>query len=332
MSDQILTQEEVGALLSAMNKGEVDLEADKNRRPEPTVESYDLTSQRIMLRDQFGALDEVYDRFKTSLKKSLSSSLNTSIDIDLLSSDLTKFGQFLKPFGNPTSFNVFTMEPLIGTALLTIRPGLAFSVIDCMLGGTGKSLDQVRDFTQLEQRMINKFTQNILTDFQQSWQCICSLTCSLKRTETKPDFLHLFDPNDSVIVVSFSITGNEFLENFYLSMSPLMLEPIKEHISSRYQKDGEAESSWCDQLQELLTRPEVKLSAILGKTTAHTVGDLLNFKSGDVIRLNTGPQDTVTVTVQDIPKYIGFPGALKGNRAVQITDLIRADGGGVKHA
>ncbi|MDY6986672.1 MAG: flagellar motor switch protein FliM [Thermodesulfobacteriota bacterium] len=331
MSDQILTQEEVGALLSAMDKGEVALEGNRDKKTDRKVETYDLTSQRIMLRDQFGALDEVYDRFKTSFQKSLSSTLNTQIEIDLLSSDLTKFGQFLKAFGTPTSFNMFTMEPLIGTALLTIRPSLAFSIIDCMLGGTGKSLDQVREFTQLEHRMIRKFAQRVLSDFELSWQCVCSLKCSLKRTETKPDFLHLFHPNDSVIVVAFSITGDEFLDNLYVSMSPLMLEPIKESISSRYQKDTELESSWCHQLQQLLTRPEVKISAILGKTTAHTVGDLLNFTSGDIIRLNTGPQDTVMLTVQDIPKYLGFPGALKGNRAVQITDLIHADGGTAKH-
>ena len=54
MSDQILTQEEIDALLSAMDKGEVDLEEDA--RSEAEISPYNLTSQNIMLRDQFHAL------------------------------------------------------------------------------------------------------------------------------------------------------------------------------------------------------------------------------------------------------------------------------------
>ena len=51
MPDQILTQEEIDALLSAMDKGEVDL-ARENKKKTQAV-SYSLTTQNIILRDQF---------------------------------------------------------------------------------------------------------------------------------------------------------------------------------------------------------------------------------------------------------------------------------------
>ncbi len=66
MSDQILSQEEIDALLSAMDSGEVDLE--EETKPEAEVVAYNLTSQNIMLRDQFYALEEVYDKFATFIK------------------------------------------------------------------------------------------------------------------------------------------------------------------------------------------------------------------------------------------------------------------------
>ena len=65
MSDQILSQEEIDALLSAMDSGEVDLE--EEAKPETEAVAYNLTSQNIMLRDQFYALEEVYDKFATLL-------------------------------------------------------------------------------------------------------------------------------------------------------------------------------------------------------------------------------------------------------------------------
>ena len=54
MSNEILSQEEINALLGAMDKGEVDLETN----PEAAVETeaYDITSQAVHMKDEFDAL------------------------------------------------------------------------------------------------------------------------------------------------------------------------------------------------------------------------------------------------------------------------------------
>ena len=153
MSEQILSQEEIDALLTAVDKGEVDLEEEKGDEVTP----YDLTSQNIMLRDQFEVLEEVYDRFVDLFRKSLSSSLRRAIEVDLVSTEMVKFGEFLKAFTPPTSFNMFTMEPLFGSALVAIEPDLVFYLIDCVFGGDGKSISRVREFTLIEQRVMKKF-------------------------------------------------------------------------------------------------------------------------------------------------------------------------------
>ena len=325
MSEQILSQEEVGALLSAMENGDVAIDGDAEG--DTQVESYDLTSKRIMLRDQFAALDQVYDRLKTSLSNSLSSSLQKPIELELVSSEMAKFGEFMSAFHNPTSFNMFGMEPLIGTALLTIEPGLIFSLIDCMFGGNGKPLSEIREFTVIEQRMISNFADDVLKNWEKAWECVHAIKCSLKHTETKPEFVHLFGPDDSVIVAVFSINGEEFSGNIHWCVSHLMLEPIKDKLSSDRLVGADPENRWGASIQKLLTKTQVKITAELGKTTNHAIRDLLNLKLGDVIKLNTGPRDPATITVEEIPKYLGFPGVLKGNRAVQISGLLRQDGG-----
>ncbi len=329
MSEQILSQEEVGALLSAMESGDVAMESDE--KEDSPVESYDLTSKRIMLRDQFAALDQVYDRFKTSLSNSLSSSLQKPIKLEFVSSEIARFGEFINAFPNPTGFNMFGMEPLIGTALLAIEPNLVFSLIDCMFGGEGKPLSKIREFTIIEQRMIAKFAEDVLKNWEKAWERVCSLKCSVKQTETKPEFVHLFDPDDSVIVIVFSINGDEFSGNIHWCISYHMLEPIKDRLSSGRMSDVDQENRWGARIHELLKKTKVKITAELGTSTNHAVRDLLNLKLGDVIKLNTGPRDPVTIAVEEIPKYLGFPGVIKGNRAVQISELLRQDGGINKH-
>lgn len=325
MSEQILSQEEVGALLSAMDKGEVDLESDE--KEDSKIESYDLTSKRIMLRDQFGGLDQVYDRFKTSLSNTLSSSLQKPIEVEFVSSEISKFGEFMSAFQNPTSFNMFAMEPLIGTAMLTIEASLVFSLIDCMFGGDGKPLSEIREFTAIEQRMIGKFADDVLKNWEKAWECVCSLQCSMKKYETKPEFVHLFDPGDSVIIIVFTINGGSFSGNIHWCISYLMLEPIKDKLSANRLVDVDPENKWGSQIQELLKKTQVNIAAELGRTTTHTFRDLLSLQSGDIIKLNTGPQDPIAIAVEEIPKYRGFPGVLKGNRAVQVSELLPQNGG-----
>jgi len=155
MPDQILTQEEIDALLSAMDSGEVDLEDEA--KSESEVAAYNLTSQNIMLRDQFYALEEVYDKFATMFEASLSALLQRSMEVEFVSTEMVKYQECISAFSSPTSFTIFTMEPLIGSAMLAIEPRLVYSLIDCMFGGDGRPTERMREFTLIEQRMIRKF-------------------------------------------------------------------------------------------------------------------------------------------------------------------------------
>jgi len=324
MSEQILSQEEIDALLVAMADGEVDLEKDKKEEVE--VQNYDLTTQSIMLRDQFYALEEVYDKFSNLFHESLSSSLYKSIEVEFVSTEMVKFSDFIQGFSNPTSFHIFNMEPFIGSALLAIEPNLVFSLIDCMFGGDGKPLTQLREFTLIEQRMMKKFAAEVLISLEKAWAIICSVTTSLKKAETKPEFVHLVSPNDLVVFVVFSIAGNEFWGNIYFCIPNLMLEPIKDKLSLRYLREKDLEHTWDTQMENLLKNTEVTIIAELGRTT-HTIRDLLAFQVDNVLKLDIGPQDLITINVEDVPKFNGLPGIVKGNRAVEITKVLHKKGG-----
>ena len=106
MPDQILSQEEIDALLSAMDRGDVDLEQTQG---EPEVSPYNLTSQNIMLRDQFSALEEVYDKFAALLNGSLSAMLQRSIEVEFVTTEMVKYQECISAFSSPTSFIIFTM-------------------------------------------------------------------------------------------------------------------------------------------------------------------------------------------------------------------------------
>jgi flagellar motor switch protein FliM len=324
MSDQILTQEEIDALLSAMDKGEVDLEEEV--RQETEVLAFNLTSQNIMLRDQFHALDEVYDKLARMLGTSFSALLQRSIEVDFISTEMVKYTECISAFSNPTSFAIFAMEPLIGSAMLAVEPRLVYSLIDCMFGGDGQPTERMREFTLIEQRMMHKFALEVFANLQKAWEIVNPITVCLKKTEIKPDFVYLASPNDLIVVIVFGVKGREFSGNLHICIPYLMLEPIKDQLSTKYLREKDMEHNWSEQLQMLLQDTQVTLTAELGITT-RSVRDLLDLQVDDVVQLNTGPEDLVTLAVDHIPKFLGFPGIIKGNRAVEIAALHQNNGG-----
>lgn len=324
MSNQILTQEEIDALLSAMERGDVDIEQETKK--DVPAAPYNLTSHNLRLRDQFSALEEVYDTFTRLMQDTLSSSLQGSVFIEFVSNEMVKYKEFISAFSSPTSFTLFSMEPLIGTALLCIEPNLVFSLIDSMFGGDGKPTARVRQFTQIELRMIKKFAGEILTKFQKAWSSVYRINMALKKTETKPEFVQLVPPNDIMLIIVFAINGLEFSGNFHIAIPYLMMEPIKENLSPKYLRKKDMEHTWAPQLKELLKDTLVTVIAELGKTT-QTVRDLLNLQVEDVIKLKAGPDDLISISVDQVPKYQGYPGIIKGNRAVEIVKLLNTNGG-----
>jgi len=323
MPDQILSQEEIDALLGAIRKGEVSLEEEK--APKEGVKPYDLTSQSLSLRAQYGALEEVYDRFITGLRNSLSTFFQQDFEVTVISREIVKFSEVLKGLTFPSYIDIFAMEPLFGMAIFVIEPQLLFSFLDVMFGGKGKPLDKIRPFTALELNSLKKITNLILSNWEDAWTEINPLRIVHKKTEMKPEFIHMIDPSDFVISVVFSVDAKEYSGMMNLCIPYLMLEPIKEKLSYAYLRKKEVEAGWNEALRQLLNQVSVELVAELGNITL-SLDRVMRLKENDVIRLDKGPDDPISLKVQGVSKYLVMPGTFKGNKAVKVIGVVNSKG------
>lgn len=325
MADQILSQEEVDALLSSMAEGQIDFDVEDREQDLSSSEeltTYDLTSPNIMMREHFDVLDEIHDRFANSLRISVTNMLRMPIDAELTATETVKFGEFMQGIDNPTSLHTFRMEPLIGSGLLAMETRLVFFLIDCMFGGTGMmEIKQQRDFTLIEQRVMRKFSKDVLKELEKAWSFVEQIKISIGKSETKPQFIRLVAPNDIVVVVLFTISIEGFNARMWLCIPYLLLEPIRDKLSYKHLRDSEIENLWTPKIQEILNETLVSVTARIGNVT-QSIGDILNIQVGDLILLDTGPPDSIPVLVENVPKFKGFAGIIGGNRAVRIEEPI----------
>lgn len=319
MSNEILSQEEMDALLSAMDKGEVDLETETSDKTES--KAYDITSQEIQLKDEFDALVEVYEKFTQRMKGTLEARLQTNVSINLASKNIVKFGEFIQPHNRPTGFGIFSMAPLVGNGLIVFEPRLFFIFLDCLAGGSGRVPKQIREFTPIENGIMRRLFADILAELEKAWQVVHTVSVSLKKSESNPDFLHIADNADLMLINQYDIKVGSSSSQMHICFPYLMLDAIKDKLSSSYLQSKNMEQVYTDQLNKLLRMTPVTVIAELGESL-QSVKDILHLKENDVITLDKGPQDHVTVRVESVPKFEGMAGISKGNRAVHIFEMI----------
>jgi len=71
-----------------------------------------------------------------------------------------------------------------------------------------------------------------------------------------------------------------------------------------------------------LSNTNVKINVMLGNTDI-TIGDFIDLKIGDVIRLENSINDKLVIKVNSIPKFLGRPGVKKNKIAINILDKIK---------
>ena len=322
MSD-VLSQEEVDALLRGVTDGEIETESEE-LIDESGIVPYDLTSQERIIRGRMPTLDIINQRFTRLFRNSMSTTLRKVVDVSAVSIDTIKFGEFIKSLPVPASLHVFKMDPLRGFALLVMESKLVFALVDTFFGGTGTVGMKVegRDFTTIEQKMIKTVVKKALEDLQKAWTPVHPVECAFVRSEVNPQFAAIVPPTDVVIVVIFEIEMDQMSGSITVCFPYSTLEPIIAKLRAGFQSDQlEIDFTWLRRLRERLKEAQVEAVVELGHTTV-LAEDILNFKVGDIITLDRDSADEIEVIIEGLMKFKGYPGVFKGNRALQVSKVI----------
>lgn len=314
----ILSQDEVDALLRGITDGDVETEASTTEVS--GVKAYDFTGQEKIVRGKMPSLDIANERLARGFRISLAGAIRRSVDITNVIVNITKFYDFMRSVPFPSSINIFRMEPLRGFGLLVFDAQLIFSLIEYFFGGTGKGhyKPEGREFTQIEQKIIHKVVLMFFKDMEEAWKPVFPLVPTYVRSEMNPQFVTIVTPVDVVIKVEFVLEIEAKQCKAFLCIPYGSVEPIKEKLYSAFSADrDDLDTKWVERLKGALRGTEVTITGELGK--AHmSVDRVLNLQKSDVILLGKRADDDVDILVEGMPKFTGQMGIYKGSYALKV--------------
>ena len=175
MNQQILSQDEVDALLQGITGESQKLEAEE--APQGGIRDYNLASQERIVRGRMPTMEIINERFARNIRVGLFNLIRRSPEVSIGPINVHKYSAFLRELVVPTNFNIMAVRPLRGSGLIVCDPSLVFAVIDSLFGGVGKFHTRIegRDFSPTEQRVIHRLAEVIIHEYRRAWAGIYPL-------------------------------------------------------------------------------------------------------------------------------------------------------------
>lgn len=327
MSEQILSQVEVDALLKGLSNGEISTEAAKAEKT-GEVAPYDFENQVKSIRGKMRALEMINEKFCRNARGALFNVIRKSVDLTPVGIQTMRYGEFLQNLKVPSSLNIYQLHPLRGQALMAVNPDLVFIIIDSYFGGDGRFHSRVegREFTNVEQAVVRKVVDVIFSEMDNVWRPVHPVEHRFVRSEMNPQFVNLVNVSEVVVTSTFKMEVESLSENFTFCMPYSTVEPIMEKLYGMRQGDIEGEDAgWKQRLNDQIRSVPFHLTAEVG-TAEIRVSDLVNLRVGDIIQLDKKARDPLDVFVEGVRKYRARPGVMDNNYSVKITSIVNERG------
>lgn len=321
---EVLSQNEIDALLSALSTGEMDANELKKEESQKKVKVYDFKRALRFSKDQIRSLTRIHENFARLLTTYFSAQLRTFVQISVASVDQLPYDEFIRSVPKMTILNVFEPVPLDGRFLIEVNPNIAYAMLDRLLGGRGVAINKVDNLTEIETRIMTQLFQRTLESFQEAWSTIIELDPQMDELEVNPQFLQMVSPNETVVVISLSTAIGEATGMINICLPHVVLEDILPKLSVHYWMQTKKKSrspEEAEAMEQNVRSAPLTINAELGSSEI-TIQEFLQLGIGDTIELNSLIDEPLLIKIGDVPKFLGQPGTVKNKLAIQVTQVI----------
>ncbi|XEC97118.1 flagellar motor switch protein FliM [Paenibacillus tarimensis] len=328
----VLSQNEIDALLAALSSGEMDAEELKKEESQKKIRAYDFKRAVRFSKDHIRSLTRIHENFARFLTTYFSAQLRTFVQINVVQVEQLPYDEFIRSIPKMTILNIFEAEPLEGRMVLEVNPNVAYAMLDRMLGGQGSAPAKILALTEIETIIMERIFSRAFDSLQEAWKTVIDISPRLEALETNPQFMQIVSPNETIALISLSTKIGETTGMINLCIPHVVIEPIMSRLSVHHwfvsQKKARAPEE-VQMLENRVSKAKLPIVAELG-TSAISIREFLGLGIGDVISLNKSVNEGLHIKVGDKLKFIGSPGSVKERLAVQIDEIV-SEGGEEEH-
>jgi flagellar motor switch protein FliM len=195
-----------------LNQDEIDAlyRAARGLRAGPTHRSRqfdrcDFRQAGQITRDQARAVGGLHEGFARNLGHVLGAHLRTHVEAGVVAIEQLGFGEFTQRLPENNFVASMAVMPTGVSAALQLDLGLAYPMIDLVLGGNGALVEHPGEVTEIEEQILESIIAVIARELQQAWQPVLDLRFAFEHRQPMAQIMRLMPPHEKVLSLSFEM-------------------------------------------------------------------------------------------------------------------------------
>ena len=322
----VLSQNEIDALLNALSSGELDVDEIKDSG-EKQVKDYDFARPSKFSKEHLRTLEIIFEHYGRLLSTNLPVYLRKSVQIEVMNSEAVTYQEFSNALSNPVLLGIVNFAPLQGSIILEMATNLGYAIVDRMLGGKGESLEKPREYSEIELLILERIFVTCVNLLHEPWQNVVEIHPRLERIETNSQYAQIISPSEMIAIITINVKIGDVEGLMNVCLPYITVEDVIDKLNTKYwyaNMQQYDETDYADAIEVLIRKAQIPIKAVLGTSTI-SVSDFSMLQVGDIIRLDRKAEDELDIFVGNIKKFTALPGASGDNYAVRVTEVIREE-------
>ena len=276
----MLSQEQIESMMRASRQA-VAVNADVKPR---SIHNYNFRSAGRLSNENARSLTAIHENFARNLASMLDAFLGTGIEVKLQTLDQHPVKEHINSIPPLTYIVPFAVSSISSAMILECDVDIVFPILDLLLGGTGASVAEPRELSEIEEEIMQDVTTLIARQAETAWHMPSMSVIPNRRI--KSSMMHQYCPaNERVTQVKFELeiagtTGCLYLV-FPISFLNALLKQIKEEQPN---KKGGLRYFPTPSIRERILDCDFEVAAELTALKV-AVRDLISLEPGSVLKL-----------------------------------------------
>jgi flagellar motor switch protein FliM len=279
---EVLSQEEIDQLLTAINAGNTEPEDFRPVRGNRKIKIYDFKRPDKFSKEQIRTVAIMHENLARSVTSIFSEYFRKMVHAHVASVDQLTYEEFIRSVPTPTTLAVINMMPLPGNAVVEIDPVITNSMINRLFGGEGRHNCKLHELTDLEKLSLEEILHKLITTFKNAWENVIRLRAEMSKVETNPQFVQITPRCEMMILVTLEIKFGDEEGMMNICLPYLTLEPIMQRLSAAFRYSGKKQNTATIRKKIVIDNIPVLMKAELFSRVS-AVDEILKWKKMTVI-------------------------------------------------
>jgi flagellar motor switch protein FliM len=288
------------------------------------IKLYDFRRPDRFSKEHIRAIQNIHETFARVTASSLSSYLRSPTTVSLSSIEQVVYDEYVHQLANPTLVNLVELQPLSGRIVVEMNMIMGLAMLDRMMGGPGQAQMRRNELTDIEMALLRSLGATISAGLRDGWAAVADLQPALVETVLNADVVQAALPGDIAALLLFEISTLGLSGTISICVPHPVIEPLMDRLNTQawFSSSSRKSESEDDRLKlaDGIRGARLPVTVELGSTTI-SLGELLDIRKDDVIRLDRGVDGELPVLAGKRARFVGRPGTIGGNRAVQVTGV-----------